>query len=103
VVRSYVHVVQANIKLWIGLCHLRYVIAAAELGNFRRRRTRYREVHFAKPIASLRGDGALAAAHAGYGALAAAHAGYGDPPKETGGYDHAGRVLLQLRLEFDDS
>ena len=92
-VRSCVHVVQANIKLWIGLCHLRYVIAAAELGNFRRRRTRYREVHFAKPIASLRGDGALAAAHAGYG----------DPPKETGGYDHAGRVLLQLRLEFDDS
>jgi hypothetical protein len=47
VVRSCVHVVQANIKLWIGLCHLRYVIAAAELGNLRRRRTRYREVHFA--------------------------------------------------------
>jgi hypothetical protein len=33
-----VHVVQANLKLWIGICHLRCVIAAAELGSFRRRR-----------------------------------------------------------------
>jgi hypothetical protein len=42
-----VHVVQANIKLWIGLCHLRCVVAAAEFGSFRRRRARYREVRFA--------------------------------------------------------
>src|ERR1700691_4573239 len=41
-------------------------------------------------IASLRGDGALADVHAGYS----------DPLKETGGNDGAGRIMLQLRLEF---